>query len=463
MKKKALVFILFALPLLGQEQLTLEHARELAIKNNHSLQAVKEASKSTASEKKAAFTYFLPSVQAAGTVEHMNKPFVYETPDLAFPIADAEGNIIVLTDGTGHPILNAQNEPIVKNWAVIPSQKLTFGEDPASLYSLSLTQPIFTGGKLVYQFKARSAINRAAEALLDKTRADIILKTDESYWRVVELTEKVTLAEKYLHLINQHLEDLTNMEEEGLITRHLVLKTIVKKNEAQLMLLKAQNGLHLSQIALNQTLGLPLEEALVLADSPNAAQSDTLTVLQRPELAMANEAVNLASAETGLQRSRYFPNLVAYVQNTWMNPNPWNSLQKEFGSNWSVGLVMQWDIFHWNERGFQLSAAKSRRKAAKHQLMETEALIQLETNQARYKLQEATERITMAQAALDAANENLMITQEQFKEGIASNAEVLEAQTLWQQAYCEDIEARIAKCLASSELEKALGLIGKEK
>jgi len=460
-----LIFWLWTTTLMGQQTLTLEAARQMALKNNKTLQAAKATAHAARQDKKGAFTHFLPAVTAAGNVQRMHKSFKYETPDMALPVADAQGNVILVTDGAGNPVTGADGKPIVKNWAVLPSQTLSLSRDNLSFLSIGITQPLFTGGKVLHQYKARTALAKAAASGLYRQRAELMLKTDMAYWRVAELVEKTALARQYCTLIQKHMDDLNNLKAEGVITKNDVLKVTVKENEAQLNRLKAENGLKLSQMALCQLLGLPLDTVILTADTPEAAQgpAQVKTPQPRPEIEMLDQAVALAGADVGLQRSRYFPNLLAHAHYTWMNPNPWNSLADEFGSDWSVGVGLQWDLFHWNERGFKLSAAKSRRKAALRQREEAREMVDLEIRQARFQCAEADKRHTMAQSSLEAADENLRLTQEQFSEGVAASTDVLDAQTLWQNAHTELIEAQIERRLSQTRLEKALGCLGKDR
>lgn len=465
MKKIWLITAIWTTSLWAQQPLTLEAARQMALKNNKTLLAAEASAHAAKQDKKGAFTHFLPAMHAAGNVQRMNKSIKYETPDLALPVADAQGNVILVTDGTGNPVAGPDGKPIVKNWAVLPAQTLSLSQKDLSFFTIGITQPLFTGGKVIQQYKARSAVADAATHLLDKQRADLLLKTDEAYWRVAELHEKVALATQYRNMISKHLENLNHLKDEGIITRNSVLKAKVKLNEADLNRLKAENGLQLSQMALCQILGLPLDSPVLPADSPqnDGENSQEATALPRPEVQMLDAALALSSAEVGLQRSRYFPNLLAHANYTWMNPNPWNSFRDEFGKDWSVGIGLEWDLFHWNERGFKLSAAKSRRRAVMHQREEAREMIHLDINQAHFRCSEVQKRNMMAHSSLEAADENLRLTQDQFTEGMASSTDVLDAQTLWQHAHTELIEAQIAQRLSQTQLEKALGRLGKDR
>jgi hypothetical protein len=42
----------------------------------------------------------------------------------------------------------------------------------------------------------------------------LLLKTDEAFWRVISLQEKVKLAQSYQALVQKHVDDLNNAYEQ---------------------------------------------------------------------------------------------------------------------------------------------------------------------------------------------------------------------------------------------------------
>ena len=67
--------------------------------------------------------------------------------------------------------------------------------------AVTLTQPIYMGGKI----KAMNDITRYAEELAESQKStavkDIVFATDEAYWQVISLVHKKDLAESYAALL----------------------------------------------------------------------------------------------------------------------------------------------------------------------------------------------------------------------------------------------------------------------
>ena len=93
------------------------------------------------------------------------------------------------------------------------------------------------------------------------------------------------------------------MVDEGVATKADALKVRVKLNEADVSLTKAEDGLNLSRMALNQVCGMPLDETYRLADQNLEAKiSETKLIpldqalANRPEIKALTQMQNIAKA-----------------------------------------------------------------------------------------------------------------------------------------------------------------------
>ena len=96
---------------------------------------------------------------------------------------------------------------------------------------------------------------------------------------------------------------------------------------------------------------------------------------------------------------------------------------------------------------------------ANMELDEARELIELQVKQSSFKVSEANKKLEMANANVASADENLRMANLGFKEGTVSYTTVMEAQTAWQQAQSQKIDAEIGVKLSEVELQKALGTL----
>ncbi len=489
-KKRKLILLLavYSIPILLSAQenvLSLEDCRQMALEHNRAVKMASEHEMALTSLKKAAKTQFFPNLSANGTYLRMNKDISLLGEDVFLPVIPSEAIVngefdqsvlvndpellaetFVLTDfmGTPVPALDDDGNPVFQNYAYLPKDEASLSMKNLFLLNVGFTQPVYMGGKIREMYKMSQYGEQLFKAKKELSIDEIIIKTDEYYWKVVSLKEKLELTRQYRQMIENLVQDLQNIYDEGIITNNEVLKAKVKMNEVELNYMKTNNGLQLARMALNQTLGLPLDTLLHLKDSVAAPSSvenlgayKASALSQRPEVAMLEQTINLAESGEKIMRSRYLPNIGLTANYTFINPNPYGGFEEEFGGDWNVGVVMNIPIYHWGDRRHTLEAMRHEKRAAEQKYEEAREQISLEVHQKLFTYHESLKKVELTESSLKQAEENLKITKDNFDEGLAKSTDVLEAQTMWQEAYSDYIDAKTESRIAYSYLLKAGG------
>lgn len=475
----AILSFLATFCLQAQEEVTLEQCKELALENNLKIKFAAEQVGAASALTKSARTGYFPSFSANALYMRTNRQInLLENdlfiPSIPFSSIDPETNqfdpnrdpenTFVLHPFTDEIIYDSDGNPIFQNYAWLPKDQLNFGAKNMFAGGVTVIQPIYTGGKIKEMHRISQHTEKLAQANLSKEESDVLFETEESYWRVVSLQEKVSMAQSYKDLIEELNSNLNNLYDEGIVIRNDLLKVQVKLNEAKLNLLKAKNGLSLSRMALCQLTGLPLGSKITLIDSlnvtvkpiPDRAYVDSAFAL-RPELEALNQSLNIAESGINLMKSRYLPNVGLTGGYMMLNPNPYKGFSESFGGDWNVSIAVNIPIFHWNDKAHTLRAARHEKRAAEIKMKEARELISLEVQQAIYSANEAAKKVMMAEESLELAKENLDVANDSFEEGMIKTTDVLEAQALWQSAQSELIEARMEYKLSQVNLRKVSG------
>lgn len=481
-------FSLLPVPVSAQQALTLEECRKMALEQNKKIRMAKEDAQMACLTKKAAASKYLPSISLNGGYLRTNKTLKPLGNDLFLPVVPFNTidpqtgefnpaslqdpatalNTLVINPQTGQPMLDAAGNPVFKNYALLPSDKLVFGNKNSYYARLSVNQPLFTGFKITEANNiAKHAENIAKENVV-LTRAEVLVKTDEAYWRTVSLQEKVKLANSYELLLDQLVTDLENMYAEGIITRNDLLKAQVSQNEARLKVMKAENGLALSKMALARIIGTENEDITLSGKVMDRDSSDTYGTIvpensidNRAEIIMLKEKLAIMESSKNIERSKFMPDILLTGGYGWMNPNPYNGLKKEFGGDWSIGVIVSMPIFTWGERAHNLNSADIKKRKVQLEIDEAREMIDLQIRQNRYKYNEAIRKAELTQLSKAQAEENMKIAKENLLEGRIRLTELLEAQVQWENASSEYIDALIEIKTARSELEKSTGEIYK--
>lgn len=452
--------------------MTLEQCRQTALANNKNLRKSAYGIEAAKYQKKEAFAAYLPSLDFAGGYMYNQKGIAIIDKDQYLPVEtfnlEKKGYEMGLVKNplTGEPIqVNGQFVP--ENVALLPKEALEFDMHNVFFGAVTLTQPIFMGGKIVAMNKITGYAEELARRMHDNEAQNIIYAVDAAYWQVVSLKAKQKLAVSYVNLLDTLQHNVRLMVEQGVATKRDQLTVDVKRNSAEVDLTKVNNGLVLSRMALAQVCGLPLNSVFTLADedaegiltgAPIAREYNMQDVYRSREDIRALElGVKIYDEKAKVARSSMMPNLALVGTYSFSNPNVFNGFKNRFNGMFSVGAVLTVPIWHWGGNYNKYRAAKAQTLAAQLELDNAKDLVDLQVNQASFKAQEAFKTYRMTESNLEEADENLRCADVGFRDGVMTIDNVMEAQTAWLKAHSENIDARIDIYLCDVYLSKVLG------
>ena len=168
-------------------------------------------------------------------------------------------------------------------------------------------------------------------------------------------------------------------------------------------------------------------------------------------------AVDLSRQQQKLTRAAYLPQVALTGGYLISNPNAFNGFERRFKGMWNVGLTARIPIWSWNEGRYKLNMARTATRISEIELEELTEKIDLQIAQGRYKVTEAKKKLASAVEHIRSAEENLRCANVGFREGVIDATDVMAAQTAWQQAMSQKIDAEVELRLAQVALSKALG------
>ena len=473
-----LTFLLsFTFTVKAQSFLSLDSCRALALANNKDLLISNEKISAAHYQRKAAFTNYLPNFSATGAYMRNQKEFSLLNNDQKAALSGLGTNL-------AGPIQQAatKRQPLIsslsgKLGAVLPALDQAGNSlvdalrtDTRNVYAgaITLTQPLYMGGKI----RAYNKITKYAEELAQEQHhggmQEVIMSTDQAYWQVISLVNKKKLAEGYLKLLQQLDSDVEKMINEGVATKADGLSVRVKVNEAEMTLTKVEDGLSLARMLLCQLCGIDLSSPITLADE-NMEDIPLLTTdphfdlstayENRPEIRSLELATQIYKQKVNVTRAEHLPSIALMGNYMVTNPSVFNSFENKFKGMWNVGVMVQIPIWHWGEGIYKTRAAKAEARIAQYQLQDAREKIELQVNQAAFKVKEAGKKLVMSSKNMEKAEENLRYATLGFKEGVIATSNVLEAQTAWLSAHSEKIDAQIDVKLTEIYLKKSLGTL----
>ena len=469
-----IILIGYTLPISAQRTLSLDSCRALALRNNKQLNISKLKQNVARNTHKTTKTQYLPKLDVAGAYLFTSREVSILNNDQKNSLSNLGTNFATRMGGEANTIVT----DLVQKGIISMEQASAFGEilnkgassaavalndvgnqvkdafrtDSRNIFTAtaSIRQPIYMGGAITAANKMAEIGEELAYNNINTQAQATIHAIEQAYWLVVSLKQKDVLASQYLQLTQKFSDDVKKMINEGFCTKADGLRVDVRVNEAEMEKTKVENGLVLAKMYLCQLCGIPMDDDIMLEDEGKAS-------LGTPEF---TQAINKES--TKLIRAAFLPQIAALGGYTLSNPNVFNGFERKFGGFFHIGLMVRVPIWSWHEGRYKINAAKAATNIAEMELQDAREKVDLQVSQSAFKMKEAYKRLVMSTKNLERAEENLRCANLGFSEGVMQITEVVAAQTAWQQAHSQKIDAEIEVKLCQIDLEKSLGTLGVE-
>ncbi|MCX6570345.1 MAG: TolC family protein [Candidatus Aminicenantes bacterium] len=332
---------------------------------------------------------------------------------------------------------------------------------------LGVQQPLFTGFRLQAGAESARMLEKSAGQDLEKDRAEFIFAVKNAYWGLARAREFEKIVDENIRQVGEHLKDVRAFFAQGLLTRNEVLRAELEFSNTELLRLDTRNAAEVALTSLDSLIGRPLDTDVDLTTSAESQASRLPAVedpsieaalADRPELKSAEFRIRASELGVKTARAGFYPQVFLSGNYYYLRPNPrFMPARDKFNGTWDLGISVSFDIWNWGQTKSQTEQAKAQLAQARdaRKLLEDQAV--LEVTQCRLTLARANEKVRVAGQAVGQAEENLRMTRERFKQGVALNTEVLDADVALLQARMIRTQASIDLVLAQARLEKALG------
>ncbi len=328
--------------------------------------------------------------------------------------------------------------------------------------------PLFEGFRRIAGSDAAEANFSAEEERYRQNRRDLELEVTNAYYLLLKAERLVGSAEKSSERSKVYLEYAEARFENGLASRSDVLKAMVERSDADLALIRARNGRLVAAGLLNVVMGRSAQEPVRIVDNLEAGlfafPEDSLVwqtgverlieaaLSNRPDLARMEGLIEAQRAALRMARSDYYPTISLDGNYTYFGEE---ATDLRGGSY--IGLSVSLPLFSGFSRpartareGLALRGLEQERASLRHQ-------VGLEVWFAYLNVKEANERILSNETFYENAVENLRIARGEYKEGMGSMLDLLDAETALVTAEVSRIESLADFQISLAELIRAVG------
>jgi len=372
------------------------------------------------------------------------------------------------------PSLNAQGQHTLDE----KSMELEFpsfipGEPPQRVeidftkdyqFVMSLSFPLFTGGRLTSGFKQAKYNLESTKEAVRQSKHLTVFNTKRAFYGHLLAREFVSVAEEAVRVAEESLENMKNMYEVGMASKMDLLRSEVRLTNMQPEVIAAKNNLRISELSLKTMLGMDLSQSVEIEGAlsyeplePDLEECITTALVQRPEVRQFDFQRKMAGESLKLSQAGYLPSLAVSGNYSFWS-DKLNFRKDTWSSFYAVNLVLNIPIFN----GFKESAQIAQSKAMIREIELTQKALQdaveFEVRQAVLLLKEAKETLLSQEKNTEQAKESLRITQLNYSEGMATTLDVISVEAAYSQAQVNYSQALYNYGVAVAELDRAMGV-----
>ena len=406
---------------------SLDSCKNLALKNNFKIkEAVSDVAESE-QVKKNAFTNYFPKVNASATAIKFNDYLIKgNIPQMNLPVYD--GNMANLSAATQFTYFPGMEIKAINN---------------AKVANIMAMQPVFAGGRIYNGNRLASVgieINKDKQAM---TTTDVIVRTEELFWTVLSLEEKLKTLDNYIQLLDTLQRDVNNALKAGLIQRNDLLKVQLKRNDLLVSRFKLTNGLTLSKHALCQQIGIPFDSTTRFTNIQTIEETSNLVlsnpseaVTSRNEYKLLQKVVTVQELQKKMDVGECLPQLTVGAVGIY------SDVMDTKTKNAMLLATISLPISDWWGGSHKIKEGNIKIQAAQNKLTETSELLILQITQVQNELNEQLYQINIDHQSVEQARENLKVTEDNYKAGVVGMSDLLEAQSTFQNALNSLTEAQ---------------------
>jgi len=445
MKKYIIIsFLCTAAISLCSQSLSLDSCLNLALENNRRIKEAKlECNEAKAVKKNLATKYF-PKVMGGGAIMKADDYLLKgEIPEANLPVYDG----------------NPANLQTATQFAYFPGMEMQL-LDYANIGYMAAIQPVYMGGKIRYGNKlAKKGIEMRENNLL-LTQEEVAFETENQFWTLISLKEKMKTIESYEKLLDKLRDEVSVAYEAGLVLKTDLLKVELKINELIGNKLQLENGIEMMTFMICHNIGIKYNENiefeykdLAIKDPVQMIHKPDTSLTSRQEYLMLKRLVEVEQLQKRVTRSDFLPQFSVGVQGLYMD-----ALDNQT-TNIIGFATLNIPLSDWWGGAYEIKEQKIKIQIAENNLAHKSELMKLEIINANNELNESRKQIMIADKSVTQANEHFKVIRDNYEAGLVNTSDMLEAQAMLTETQNNLTDALCTNKIKLASYKKCIGSI----
>jgi outer membrane protein TolC len=327
--------------------------------------------------------------------------------------------------------------------------------------SVTLAQPLTPLWAISEGYSAARIGEDVAETNLSKTQRDQAREASIAYFRVLQAESSFETAKQSVEQLKAQLERVSALVATGSAQKNDRLRIQVALANAKQKRSRAKSDLQMARSNLAVQIGRAPEtdieaSAVGRNDIPTLSGSLSSTVSEametRPELEQLEMRLEQLGHQVDIETADYLPQINGLGQYSHQAGQGLTGQDTAF-----VGLSLDWNVWQWGKRKYQIDEAEAKVVKLESQLIETKRQLKMQVRSAWYDLKASLESYDVADAAVAQAKEAYRVESARYEAGKATPTELLDAQSSLTEAKNNRTAARFETLINYTKLTHATG------
>ena len=326
-----------------------------------------------------------------------------------------------------------------------------------AIASVTAVQPVYTGGVITNANRLAEIGKEAKSLQLNMSEKDVEKTVTNYFWQLVSLKNKVKTIEMAQSTVNEICRDVEIAVNVGVTLKNDLLQVQLRRNEQDSQMLKVKNGISVVKMLLAQYCGLTNVDFDVKYDEKLVSPIDIKTdhskaVTFTTEYQLLGKQVEVAELQ---RKMAYCQNLPSVAVGAGVNYHNLLDNDRVFGM---VFATLSIPISDWWSGNHNVRRKKIEYEKALDEMNDKSELLKIKMDNAWNNLQETWLQMDVAKKSIEQSEENLRLNRICYKAGTATLSDLMQAQSLNQQALDQYYDAYIDYQIKLLEYKQAIGL-----
>ncbi|MCB0320928.1 MAG: TolC family protein [Bdellovibrionales bacterium] len=318
-----------------------------------------------------------------------------------------------------------------------------------------LSFPLYVGGQNSARIDGARAHLRAMELQEEVVARDYAVQAASTFFEIVKAREVMKSVESSVRAFEANEKAVRARFDSGAALKTELLEVQVQLEHMREELVRASNGHSLLVESLKSLLvvdgeafKVSLEPVELIVPEGDSASS------QRLEVQAVQSEVHAAEARVREAHSGYLPRVS--LQGGYEYDKGWE-LHGD-GTNYTVGVVGEWDVFNGHQTQEQKKEANLELQAVQEGKKRLQKVVDLEKVQARMRVEEARDALKITKKAEKIALESAVLTRLRFLQGLTTSTQLIDVEHALTNASVRRARADADSSIAIIMLRRALNL-----